>query len=173
MITKMSGEGTGGTPRRPIALRLLTSIGTAVLVVLVVSRVNRPTGIHARPSATSRAVEGRLYDVRDILANAQRWEKPLRPDKAAQLSTMQQRGVISGMNYAYGADDSTASEVASMMESLLRDPGVNSPASAQASAWAGWVHVRATPYEHRHVELFLRLLRRGDSHPALQIGARR
>jgi hypothetical protein len=262
MITKMSGEGTGGTPRRPIARRLLTSIGTAVLVVLVASRVNRPTesrvlggmpkpanevlphvqlktrsvqdlvesinrvakekvrlsptlpaqlpgnddvpdplplhnvrletalALGLKPWAflgqrdgtifdksremSKAPVEGRLYDVRDILSAVDRWEKPLWPIPSVWERT-HPSGPISGYGPLGDYAPARASLVASLIQSVVLDDSWNSGSVLyfHASGWGGWVYVRATPYHHRNVELLLMLLRRGDSQAALLTGSPR
>jgi len=259
MIAKMSGEETGGAPRRHIVRRLLTSIGTAVLVVLIASRFNRSTKFHSlidppgradeilsevrlktqtvsdaieainratkerlrtdtsataelsprdnlpgplplrnvrlgtavalalRPWAAWRKqhpawilndvesleapVEGRLYDVQDILADVERWEGVRSRTAYAKPSTYQQGGFMFG---AVSLSDQGASGVASLIQSVVLDGRVQVPnlPSSEARGWGRWVYVRATTYEHRNIELFLMLVRRGLQ-PAAQIGAQR
>jgi hypothetical protein len=262
MITKMSGEGTGGGPQRPVAVRVLTTVGAALVVVLVASRVNRPTGFRAidelpkpadevlphvqlktrsvqdlvesinrvakekvRLSPTLPAqlpgnddvpdplplhnvrletalalglkpwaflgqrdgtifdksremskapVEGRLYDVRDILSAVDRWEKPLWPIPSVWERT-HPSGPISGYGPLGDYAPARASLIASLIQSVVLDNSWNSGSVLyfNASGWGGWVYVRATPYHHRNVELLLMLLRRGDSQAALLTGSPR
>jgi hypothetical protein len=260
MIAGMSGKGTGGSRRRPIALRLLTTVGAALAVVFVASRVNRPTGFRAlnelpkpadevlphvqlktrsvqdlvesinrvakqkvrlsgalpaqlprnddvrdplplhnvrletavtlglkpwaflgqkdgtifdKTKEMSKApVEGRLYDVRDILAAVDRWEKPLWPIPSVWERT-HPSGPISGYGPLGDYAPASASLIASMIQFVVLDESWNSGSVLyfNASGWGGWVYVRATPYHHRNVELFLMLLRRGDSQAALLTGS--
>jgi hypothetical protein len=119
-------------------------------------------------TATTPA-EGRLYDVRDMLDEAETWSKPLRPPHARPA---QQRGLFGG-----GPDDIEplqADDIANVIKEIV-DPRLwDDPASTwQACGWGGWVFVNASARGHRDVQRLLAMLRRGDSQGFTQKGAGR
>jgi hypothetical protein len=133
------------------------------------------------PGSASAPPVGRLYDVRDILDEAEAWSKPLRPlhprpaqqgifGGAGGRSTVQQRGLFGG-----GPDDVEplrADSIASAIMDVVDPRMWDTPKSNwQACGWAGWVFVRASPRALRDVERLLALMRRGESEPARRKGA--
>ena len=66
----------------------------------------------------------------------------------------------------------SARDVAGLIEGVIYPHRWdNVPFNWYAEGWDGWVLVRASPQAHRDIELFLMLLRRGESEAATQIGA--
>ena len=121
-------------------------------------------------SATAAAAEARLYDVRDILAEAEVWSKPLRP---LQPRPPQQQGLFSSGSYEdYGPI--RAADIAAMIrETIYPQLWDSSLGIWQAHGWGGWVFVYANPAAHREVERLLALVRRGESQPFRQKVTRR
>jgi hypothetical protein len=116
-------------------------------------------------SATTPAAEARLYDVRDILAEAETWSTPLRP---RHPRPPHQQGLFSSGNYEdYGP--LRAAEIANMIrDTIYPQLWDNPPANWLAQGWAGWVFVYASPAAHRQVERLLALVRHGESQPFRQ-----
>jgi hypothetical protein len=121
-------------------------------------------------TATTPA-EARLYDVRDILDEAEAWSSPLRPLHPGPAQQLQ-RGLFGG-----GPDDLSplqADDIASLIKEIV-DPRLwDDPASTwQAQGWGGWVFVNASARAHREIDRLLSMLRRGESEPFRQKGAGR
>jgi hypothetical protein len=109
----------------------------------------------------------RLYDVRDILQEAAGWwgRQPQFPRPP--------RGLFMQLN---SDDDGSprAADIASAIQTTINPYRWDDPTfNWLVQGWDRWVFVRASPQAHRDIELFLMLLRRGESEPAIQIGAPR
>jgi hypothetical protein len=113
-------------------------------------------------SATSPDPAARLYDVRDILAEAEVWSTPLRP---LHPRPPQQQGLFSSGSYEeYGPI--RAAEIAAMIRDTIYPQLWDDPSTKwQVDGWGGWVFVYASPAAHCDVERLLALVRRGESEP--------
>ncbi|MDB5323051.1 MAG: hypothetical protein JWN40_4682 [Phycisphaerales bacterium] len=113
--------------------------------------------------------EGRLYDVRDILDEAEAWSKPLRP---LHPRPAQQQGLFGG-----GPDDAEplrAVDIAAVIKEAIDPRKWDQPSPTwQTEGWGGWVFVYASARAHRDVERLLAMMRRGESEPVRQKGAGR
>jgi hypothetical protein len=151
-------------------------LGTAVALGLrpwAFQRVQHPRVIFRDVESSDAPIVGRLYDVRDILAGAERWERPLWREEPASPPDIQGPLCFSFGTAPPQYSAASALSITSMVHSLIlerRNSGVASPYSA--GALRGWMYVRATADDHRSVEILLSLLRRGESENAIQIGAR-
>jgi len=122
--------------------------------------------IVAGKESAAQQPQCRLYDVRDIVREAGAWwtRMPHVPRPP--------RGLF-GMQLSSDDDGSpSARDVAGLIEGVIYPHRWdNVPFNWYAEGWDGWVLVRASPQAHRDIELFLMLLRRGESEAATQIGA--
>jgi hypothetical protein len=122
----------------------------------------------ARSAATP--AEGRLYDVRDILNEAEAWSKPLRP---LHPRPAQQRGLFSG-GYSFDAEPLRADAIAEVIKETIGPRFWDTPTwTWKAEGWGGRVWVYASARGHRDVERLLALMRRGESEPVRHKGAGR
>jgi hypothetical protein len=134
--------------------------------------------IDGRGSATTPAAAARLYDVRDLLAQAEAWSKPLRP---LHPRPSRQQGLFAGgggggaglFSGGGGGDQDYEPLRATEIAATIRDtiyPQLwdNPPANWHAQGWGGWVFVYASSAAQLDVEQLLALLRRGESQPFRQ-----
>lgn len=185
MIAGMGGEGTrDARPRGRLGQlgRAAVAVTTAVAVVLVASRFDRPTPAWSDAGSSSAAgrVEGRLYDVRDLLQDADAWSRlvrPLhpRPPQQGLFGGSGGAGIFGGSGgFTKDEPPHRADEIARLVTSSVGPDRWDDPASAwRAEGWGGWVYVRASAAAHRDAERLLALLRHGGSEWSGQEGAAR
>lgn len=124
----------------------------------------------------------RLYDVRDLLDEAEAWSKPLRPLRPHHRSTglfgggggaglFGQTGALFSSGAYSDQPPTRASDIAELIRATITPEAWDDPETPwNVFGWGGWVMVDAAPHAHREVERFLALLRRGDSEPFLRRG---
>jgi hypothetical protein len=138
----------------------------------------------------------RVYDVRDLLADAEAWAAPLRGTRPRNAGGLfgggggATAGAMSGrvppMTLGAGCvfvflgaptppvsdETATAAGVAGLIKDVVNsEPWDETPAAPRAEGWGGWLYVRASEVGHRRVERLLALLRRGDSGSVRSKGA--
>jgi hypothetical protein len=141
---------------------------------------NRAAAVESAHASTVR----RMYDVRDILNEAEMWSKPLRPLHARSRRRglfggggggyFQGGGLFGGGSYYDDEHPLRAYAVAQMIRWTIAPDAWDDPALGwNTFGWGGWVVVDAPRRAHREVERLLELLRRGDSELFLTRGAAR
>jgi len=108
------------------------------------------------------AIEGRLYDVRDIAAEGNTWTAELH---RAYKGPGPGHGVgIFGSKFPWMNVSWDGSEIAEVVRWTVIEPAWDAPkAEWRAAGLGGWVFVRAGEDGPRKVRQLLALLRRGDS----------